>query len=137
LIGLQDKPGVAARIFTLLASHKINVDIILQSIGRNDTKDISFTIAKDLLHEARALLEDHSETLCYEDLMVCDKVSKVSAVGAGMVNNPGVAARMFESLAAAGVNIQMISTSEIKVSVLIDLADSDRAVQVIHQEFFG
>jgi aspartate kinase len=137
LIGLQDKPGVAARIFTLLARHKVNVDIILQSIGRNDTKDISFTVAKDLLPAARKLMEDHRETLCYEDMVVSDKISKVSAVGAGMVNNPGVAARMFEALSAAGVNIQMISTSEIKVSVLIDLADSDRAVQVIHQEFFG
>jgi aspartate kinase len=137
LVGLQDKPGVAARVFTLLAQHKINVDIILQSIGRNDTKDISFTITKDLLSEARALLEEHGEDLGYEALVVSDQISKVSAVGAGMVNNPGVAARMFEALSSAGVNIQMISTSEIKVSVLIDLADSDRAVQVIHQEFFG
>lgn len=137
LIGLQDIPGVAARIFSLLASHKINVDIILQSIGRHDTKDISFTIGKNYLTEARSLLEEHRESLCYEALQVNDQISKVSVVGAGMVNNPGVAARMFESLAGAGVNIQMISTSEIKVSVLIDLADSDRAVQVIHQEFFG
>ncbi|MDR0325575.1 MAG: aspartate kinase [Oscillospiraceae bacterium] len=137
LIGLQDVPGVASRIFTLLAQHKINVDIILQSIGRHETKDISFTVAKSNLPDARALMEDHRDSLCYEALEVSDQISKVSAVGAGMVNNPGVAARMFEALAGAGVNIQMISTSEIKVSVLIDLADSDRAVQVIHQEFFG
>jgi aspartate kinase len=137
LIGLQDRPGVAARIFTLLAQHKINVDIILQSIGRKDTQDISFTVAKDFLPDARKLMEEHRESLCYDTLEVCDKICKVSAVGAGMVNNPGVAARMFEALSSAGVNIQMISTSEIKVSVLIDLSDSDRAVQVIHQEFFG
>jgi aspartate kinase len=137
LIGLQDRPGVAARIFTLLAGQKINVDIILQSIGRDDTKDISFTVAKDLLQPARALIEEHRETLCYKSLEVCDKICKVSVVGAGMVNNPGVAARMFEALSSAGINIQMISTSEIKVSVLIDLSDSDRAVQAIHQEFFG
>ena len=137
LIGLQDVPGTASRIFSLLAQYKINVDIILQSIGRHDTKDISFTVAKNNLAEARSLLEDHRESLCYEALEVSDQISKVSAVGAGMVNNPGVAARMFEALAGAGVNIQMISTSEVKVSVLIDKADSDRAVQVIHQEFFG
>lgn len=137
LIGLQDAPGVAYRIFSLLAQHKINVDIILQSIGRHDTKDISFTVTKSNLDEARALLEDHRDSLCYEALVVSDSISKVSAVGAGMVGNPGVAARMFEALSSAGINIQMISTSEIKVSVLIDLADSDRAVQVIHQKFFG
>jgi len=137
LIGLQDRPGVAAKIFTLLAQQKINVDIILQSIGRKDTKDISFTVTKDLLPSAHALLEEHKGTLCYEELVVNDQISKVSAVGAGMINNPGVAARMFEALSAAGVNIQMISTSEIKVSVLIDLIDSDRAVQAIHQEFFN
>lgn len=137
LIGLADAPGVAAKIFSLLAQHKLNVDIILQSIGRHDTKDISFTIAKNRLADARAVLEAHRESLGYDRLEVSDSISKVSIVGAGMINNPGVAARMFESLAAAGVNIQMISTSEIKVSVLIDLADSDRAVQAIHQEFFG
>ncbi|MDR1693029.1 MAG: aspartate kinase [Oscillospiraceae bacterium] len=137
LIGLADAPGVAAKLFMLLAQHKLNVDIILQSIGRHDTKDISFTVVKSYLAETRALLEAHRESLGYETLEVSDTISKVSIVGAGMVNNPGVAARMFEALAIAGVNIQMISTSEIKVSVLIDLADSDRAVRVIHQEFFG
>jgi aspartate kinase len=137
LVGLADVPGVASNIFSLLARRKINVDIILQSIGRHDTKDISFTVTKGDLPAARTLLEEHRESLAYETLVVSDHISKVSAVGAGMVNNPGVAARMFQALAGAGVNIQMISTSEIKVSVLIDLADSDRAVQVIHQEFFG
>lgn len=137
LIGLQDAPGVAAKIFTLLAQHKINVDIILQSIGRHDTKDISFTMAKGSLDAVKSLLEDHREMLGFEALVISDKISKVSVVGAGMVNNPGIAARMFEALAGAGINIQMISTSEIKVSVLLDLADSDRAVQVIHQQFFA
>jgi aspartate kinase len=137
LVGLADVPGVASTIFSLLARNKINVDIILQSIGRHETKDISFTVAKSNLPEARALMEEHRESLAYEALVVSDHISKVSAVGAGMVNNPGVAARMFAALAGAGINIQMISTSEIKVSVLLDLADSDRAVQVIHQEFFS
>ncbi|MCL2003874.1 MAG: aspartate kinase [Oscillospiraceae bacterium] len=137
LVGLADVPGVASNIFSLLARQKINVDIILQSIGRHNTKDISFTVTKSDLPEARSLIEEHKDSLAYETLVVSDHISKVSAVGAGMANNPGVAARMFTALARAGVNIQMISTSEIKVSVLIDLADSDRAVQVIHQEFFG
>ena len=136
LIGLEDKPGVAARLFSLLAQHKINVDIILQSIGRGDTKDISFTITKNNMALAKELLEAHKENMGFEELVISDAISKVSAVGAGMVNNPGVAARMFEALASAGINIQMISTSEIKVSVLVDKADSDRAVQVIHDKFF-
>ncbi len=137
LIGLEDKPGVAARLFLLLAQHKINVDIILQSIGRGDTKDISFTVTKSNMALARELLEAHRDSIGFEELVISDSVSKVSAVGAGMVNNPGVAARMFEALSAAGINIQMISTSEIKVSVLVDKSDSDRAVQVIHDKFFG
>ena len=136
IIGLEDKPGVAARLFSLLARHKINVDIILQSIGRGDTKDISFTVTKSNMDLARELLDSHKDSIGFEELVISDTVSKVSAVGAGMVNNPGVAARMFEALAAAGINIQMISTSEIKVSVLVDKADSDRAVQVIHDKFF-
>ena len=136
LIGLQDAPGVAAKVFSLLAQHKINVDIILQSIGRNDTKDITFTVAKGSMADVKALLEDHRESLGFDSLVISDKVSKVSVVGAGMVNNPGIAARMFEALADTGINIQMISTSEIKVSVLLDAADSDRAVQVLHDKFF-
>jgi aspartate kinase len=137
LVGLKDSPGVAARIFSLLAQHKVNVDIILQSIGRHDTKDISFTVAKSSASSVKKLIEEHKDAIAYESLAVSENISKVSVVGAGMINNPGIAARMFDALAKAGINIQMISTSEIKVSVLIDLSDSDRAVQVIHQEFFS
>ncbi|MDR2670202.1 MAG: aspartate kinase [Oscillospiraceae bacterium] len=137
LVGLDDMPGKAFRIFSLLAARKINVDVILQSIGRGDTKDISFTVQKQMLEAARAILEEHRDVIGYADMVISDTISKVSIVGAGMVGNAGVAAEMFEALAAANINIQMISTSEIKVSVLIDARDAQQAVQVIHDKFFG
>ncbi len=137
LVGLQDTPGIAFKIFSMLAKQRVNVDIILQSIGRNETKDISFTVAKTDMALARKLLEDNREALGFEELDVTDGIAKVSIVGAGMINNPGVAATMFEALFGAGINISMISTSEIKVSVLVDVKDADRAVQVIHNKFFN
>ena len=114
----------------------MNVDIILQSIGRNNTKDISFTAGKQDLDRAKQALEDHKTALGFDHIDVNDSIAKVSIVGAGMVHNPGVAAKMFEALYNAGININMISTSEIKVSVLVDLPEADRAVQVIHDRFF-
>mgnify|MGYP003276640161 FL=1 len=137
LVGLQDTPGIAFKIFSLLAKEKVNVDIILQSIGRNDTKDISFTVHKGDKELAKRVLEDNKEYLGFDHIDVSDNIAKVSIVGAGMINNPGVAATMFEALYNAGVNINMISTSEIKVSVLVDISDTDRAVQVIHDKFFS
>jgi aspartate kinase len=136
LVGLKNEPGVAFHIFSLLANKKINVDIILQSIGRDEQKDISFTVTKSDLEAAKALLEERKETLGYEQLEVSDHVAKVSIVGAGMIGNPGVAADMFEALYNAGINISMISTSEIKVSVLVEESEADRAVQTIHDKFF-
>lgn len=136
LVGLQDTPGIAFKVFSLLAKEKVNVDIILQSIGRNDTKDISFTVSKADKEHAREVLEENREFLGFDHIDVNDDVAKVSIVGAGMINNPGVAAKMFEALYNGGININMISTSEIKVSVLVDVADADRAVQVIHDKFF-
>ncbi|MCD7929366.1 MAG: aspartate kinase, partial [Clostridiales bacterium] len=136
LVGLKNEPGVAFRIFSLLSNRKINVDIILQSIGRDDQKDISFTVSRGDLEQAKALLEERKDTLNYESLEVNDHVAKVSIVGAGMIGSPGVAAKMFEALYDAGININMISTSEIKVSVLVDEMDADRAVQTIHDKFF-
>ncbi|MCI5704728.1 aspartate kinase [Candidatus Pseudoscillospira sp. SGI.172] len=137
LVGLADEPGIAFRIFSLLAREKINVDIILQSIGRGDKKDISFTVAKSDAGEATRILEENREYIGFDHIDVNDKIAKVSIVGAGMINNPGVASSMFEALFNAGINIHMISTSEIKVSVLVDLDDADRAVQVVHNKFFG
>ena len=136
LVGLSDTPGIAFKIFSLLAKAKINVDIILQSIGRGGSKDISFTVAKSDLGAAQKVLEDNRERIGFDSILVEDKVAKVSIVGAGMINNPGVASDMFEALYTANININMISTSEIKVSVLVKLEDADRAVQVIHDKFF-
>ena len=137
LIGLDDMPGVAFKIFSVLAQRKINVDIILQSIGRSGTKDISFTIAKSNLPAAVEILNENQQRLGFRELHVNDQLVKVSIVGAGMINNPGVAAGMCEALANSGINIQMISTSEIKVSVLLDIKEADRAVVAIHEKFFS
>ena len=136
LVGLPDQPGTAFRIFSTLAKHRINVDIIIQSIGRGSTKDISFTIARDDMEEACRILEEVRDALGFDHIDVTDDIAKVSIVGAGMVHNPGVAALMFESLYNAGINIHMISTSEVKVSVLVDKCDADNAVQVVHDRFF-
>ena len=136
LVGLEDTPGIAFKIFSLLARNNVNVDIILQSIGRSDTKDISFTVAKGDMELARRLLEENRDSIRFDHIDVSDNIAKVSIVGAGMINNPGVAAAMFEALFNAGININMISTSEIKVSVLVHSSDADRAVQVIHDRFY-
>lgn len=136
VVGLADQPGIAFKIFSLLAKENVNVDIILQSIGRHNTKDISFTVGKQDMERTKKLLEDHVELLGFDHIDVSDQIAKISIVGAGMVHNPGVAAKMFEALYNAGININMISTSEIKVSVLVDKCDADNAVQVIHDRFF-
>jgi len=136
LVGLEDTPGIAFKIFSLLARNKVNVDLILQSIGRSDTKDISFTVAKTDMALAQRLLEEHRDSIQFDHIDVSDDIAKISIVGAGMMNNPGVAAKMFEALFNAGININMISTSEIKVSVLVDVNDAERAVQVIHDRFY-
>ena len=136
LVGLQNNPGVAFQVFSLLGKANINVDVIIQSIGRDDTKDISFTVHKKDLEEARRVLEDNKETLMFDHVGVDDKIGKVSIVGAGMLSNGGVAAKMFEALYEAGINIQMINTSEIRLSVLIDEKDVDRAVRAVHAKFF-
>lgn len=135
LCNIEDKPGVAFRIFSLLAKSGINVDIILQSIGREDKKDISFTVSASNLDCAVKILEENKELIGYEELKTRDTVAKVSIVGAGMINNPGVAAKMFEALYEAGINIHMIATSEIKVSVLISERNVEKAVNAIHDKF--
>lgn len=135
IVGLKDTPGVAFKLFNILAQHKINVDIILQSVGRDGTKDITFTVSKDNHAEAIAAIESKQDLFDYKALTFDDNIAKVSIVGAGMESNPGVAAKMFEALADAGINIQMISTSEIKVSVLIDIKNGEKAVQAIHDAF--
>ena len=136
VIGVPDKPGLAFKIFSKLSAKNINVDIILQSIGRNGTKDISFTVDKDKLDAAVEILNSYIELIGATGLVTDSNVAKVSIVGAGMESHPGVAADMFEALFSANINIQMIATSEIKISVLIDKQDGARAVQAIHAKFF-
>ncbi len=136
LVGLKDEPGIAYKVFRVLAREKINVDLILQSIGRNNTKDISFTIPKSELEHAAKALASEQEAIGYDHMNVSDKICKLSVVGAGMINRPGVASLMFEALAAAQVNIHMISTSEIKISVLIDAETADVAMRAVHRKFF-
>lgn len=135
LVNIKDEPGVAFKIFSLLAQNHVNVDIILQSIGREGKKDISFTVTESNLEPAVELLEKNKDVIGFEEIKTSSEVSKVSIVGAGMVNNPGVAAKMFEALADANINIHMISTSEIKVSVLVNQKNAERAVAVIHDKF--
>lgn len=137
MIGVSDIPGIAFKVFNKLAQKNINVDIILQSVGRNSTKDIAFTVNKDNAPVAIAALRelpfvgDELEITCDTD------VAKVSVVGAGMETHPGTASKMFEALYNSDINIQMISTSEIKISVLIDAKDADKAVLAVHDAFLG
>lgn len=135
ICNIEDKPGMAFKVFSLLAKNKINVDIILQSIGREGMKDISFTVTEGNLEKTVELLNENKESLNFEEIKSSTDYSKVSIVGSGMVNNPGVACTMFEALYDADINIHMISTSEIKVSVLINKKNADRAVNVIHDKF--
>ena len=135
VIGVEDKPGIAFRIFNTLAANNINVDIILQSVGREGTKDISFTVAEDELKRALEVLEEHKEALTIQEITYNAKVAKISVVGAGMMSNPGVAAKMFESLYNSRININMISTSEIRITVLIDEKDIEEAMNAVHEGF--
>lgn len=135
VLGVSDQPGVAFKIFHTLAKNNINVDIILQSVGRDGTKDISFTVSQDDLKPALAILEEYREPMTIREIKWEDTVAKISIVGAGMMSNPGVAAKLFESLYNSGININMISTSEIRITVLIDEKEIDRAMQAVHDGF--
>ena len=135
VIGLKDVPGMAFKLFDVLAKKHINVDVILQSIGRAGTKDISFTVARDDVAEVEKILEANRTRLTFEKLETDTTVAKVSVVGAGMQSNAGVAGMMFEALYNVGVNIRMIATSEIRITVLIDEADVDTATKAVHDKF--
>ena len=135
MIGVEDKPGTAFVIFNTLAKNNINVDIILQSVGREGTKDISFTVASDDLDRALEILNENKERLTIQEITCNKNVAKLSVVGAGMMSNPGVAAKMFESLYNSRVNINMISTSEIRITVLVDEKDIEKAMNAVHDGF--
>ncbi len=132
---LKDEPGIAFKIFSHLAKNGINVDIILQSIGREGYKDISFTVTEENAQKVEEILMAEKSYLGFEDIKISTQFAKVSIVGSGMVNNPGVASVMFEALYDANINIHMISTSEIKVSVLVNKNNADAAVKAIHAKF--
>ncbi|MBQ3037608.1 MAG: aspartate kinase [Clostridia bacterium] len=135
LCGIEDTPGKAYRVFALLSQNGISVDLIIQSIGNGEKKDISFTVTESDLDHAVQILEDNQAELKIDSIKTRRDVSKVSIVGAGMVNNAGVATTMFEALYNADINISMIATSEIKISVLVDQKDAERAVVAIHDKF--
>lgn len=135
LIGIEDTPGKAFDIFTTLAKKNINVDIILQSIGRGGTKDISFTVADTCLAEVKEIISTHMDRWGVKDVDYNENLAKVSIVGGGMVADAGVASKMFEAMYNSNINIHMISTSEIKISVLIDKKDMHKAMNSIHDAF--
>ena len=136
IVGVPDEPGVAFKLFSLVAKAHINVDIILQSVGRDGTKDITFTVPDSDGEAACEAVRPYCENVGAQSVTFDDSVAKLSIVGAGMETHDGVASKMFEALFDAGVNISMISTSEIKISVLIDEKDCDRAVSAVHAKFF-
>lgn len=135
VIGIKDVPGSAFKLFNTLAKHNINVDIIIQSVGREGTKDISFTVSSANLHDTIELLEERKETLGFERVEYNEDVVKLSVVGAGMMSNPGVAAKMFECLYNQNININMIATSEIRITVLIPEKDAVKAMNAVHDAF--
>ncbi len=136
VVGIPDEPGVAYKLFSRVAQAHVNVDIILQSVGRDGTKDITFTVPAGEGEKTVEALREYCDHLHAKSLAFDTEIAKVSIVGAGMETHEGVASRMFGALSEAGINIQTISTSEIKISVLIDRADADRAVSAIHAAFF-
>ncbi len=136
IVGLNDSPGIAFKVLNQLSKRNVNVDLIVQSVGRNNTKDMTFTASRDQLNEAVAAINELHELTPFENFFYDEDVTKVSIVGAGMESHPGVATKMFEALYDSGINIQVIATSEIKISVLIDIKDGKRAVESIHKKFF-
>ncbi|MBW4463119.1 MAG: aspartate kinase [Nodosilinea sp. WJT8-NPBG4] len=142
LLRIPDRPGIAARLFGELATQALNVDLIIQSIHEGNTNDIAFTMVRANLNRAEAVAEAIAPALrsnptdtTQAEVMIDQRMAKISIAGAGMIGRPGVAAKMFSSLAAAGINIQLISTSEVKVSCTIDVADCDRAIAILCEAF--
>jgi aspartate kinase len=136
LLSVPDQPGIAAEIFGSLATHNISVDMIIQSLSDENTNDIAFTVALDDLNDAMKVLEEVRQKIGAAEVKVDQDIAKVSIVGAGMIDRPGIAADMFHALAGAKINIKMISTSEIKISCLVDKEQAKDAVRAIHAKFF-
>jgi aspartate kinase len=135
VLDVPDQPGVAAKLFGALAAENINVDMIIQSAAREETNDVSFTVSAGDLEKARAVLGALQQKLGSAGILFANDVAKISIVGVGMKSHPGVAAKMFQTLADEGINIEMISTSEIKISCIIKKAQLERAVRTLHAAF--
>ena len=135
IVGLKDTPGIAFKVFNQLSRKNVNVDIILQSVGRDGTKDITFTVPKSQLKDTGEALESIKTQVNYDKVVINENAGKLSIVGAGMETHPGVASKMFEALADVGINIHMISTSEIKISVIVDAEDCEKGMQAVHDKF--
>ncbi len=135
IVGLKDTPGIAFKVFNQLSRKNVNVDIILQSVGRDGTKDITFTVPQSQLKDTTDALEAIKTQVSYDEVVINEKAGKLSIVGAGMETHPGVASKMFEALADVGINIHMISTSEIKISVIVDVEDCEKGMQAVHDKF--
>lgn len=134
-MGVPDKPGIACKIFDRLAKENVSIDVILQSIPRDGVIDIAFTVQQDYLQKAVRIAEELAIEVGADKIVFDENIAKVSIVGAGMLNKPGIAAEMFSSLYNAGINIQMITTSEIKISCIIKIEESQKAVKAIHDQF--
>ena len=134
--GIKNQPGIAAKVFGAIAEEKINVELILQSIGRGENKDISFVVAQDEADHAVETLKKAFDEADYEDIISDKEVGIVSIVGAGMMSNSGAASKMFEALYEKNINMHLISTSEIKITVLVNQDEAEVAVKAIHDKFF-
>lgn len=135
--GIDNQIGRTYQLFKILSDNKINVDVIVQSFGEHITKDIAFTVKMNDLNKTLEILEENKELLHAKQILHSENLSKVSIIGVGIANKPGVAADMFEALYENNINMHMISTSEIKISVLVNSSDSDKAVKAIHDKFFS
>ena len=137
VVGVPDTPGIAFKVFSIMDKAKINVDIILQCAGKDGSNDISFTVASADAEAAKAALDEYVEAIGCQRIALDTAVAKVSVIGAGLMNTPGMAVKMFEALSSSNINIEMISSSEIKLSVVIPEAEADRAVSAVHEKFFA
>jgi len=142
LVAVPDQPGVAARIFKAIGDANINVDMIVQNIGhgspnRVGATDLSFTVDKADLLKAQKVIDSLKKEIAFGEVIATDNIGKLSIVGVGMKSHTGVAGKLFETLAREGVNIDMISTSEIKVSVVVDLTKGEQAMKAVHEAFLG
>ncbi len=140
LVGVPDKPGIAARIFKALGDANLNVDMIVQNVSHGSGKpatDLSFTVDKPELLKAHKVIEGLKHEVGFAQVLSTESIGKLSIVGVGMKSHTGVAGKMFDTLAREGVNIEMISTSEIKISVVIDLARGEQAMKAVHAAFLG